>query len=117
MKLLDRKAKWRERAGMLGIRAFGLSFMVALSVLISLPSESMAQTQGREVVPEQPAGGTVPGNTLGSASDAELWRALRGGAQGSVSIPDQKAGVLNQSEGDNWRAIRNGPQKTYGARV
>ena len=31
------------------------------------------------------------------------------GAEGSVSIPDKKAGVLVQSEGDNWRAWRNGP--------
>jgi formate dehydrogenase subunit gamma len=58
--------------------------------------------------------GQVPGGALGGASDADLWRALRQGERGTVSIPDKQAGVLIQSEGDNWRAIRNGPLSTYG---
>ncbi len=58
--------------------------------------------------------GAVPGNSLGTSSDAEFWRAIRQGAQGKVSIPDQQAAVLIQSEGDNWRAFRNGPLSTYG---
>ena len=33
-------------------------------------------------------GGEVPGNWSGSASDAELWRAIRKGVQGTVNIPD-----------------------------
>ena len=63
----------------------------------------------------QPLNGRVPGDALGNTSDAELWRQVRQGAQGTVSIPDAKAGVLVQSEGDNWRAVRNGPLSTYGA--
>lgn len=31
-----------------------------------------------------------------------------------MSIPDKRAGILIQSEGENWRAIRNGPLSTYG---
>jgi len=43
-----------------------------------------------------------------------MWRAVRGGVQGKVSIPDKKAGVLVQSEGEEWRSIRNGPVSNYG---
>lgn len=58
--------------------------------------------------------GLVPGNALGDSSDADLWRAIRQGDQGTVSIPDKQAGVLIQSEGENWRSVRNGPLSVYG---
>ncbi|MHA1598486.1 MAG: formate dehydrogenase subunit gamma [Alphaproteobacteria bacterium] len=58
--------------------------------------------------------GNVPGQSLGNVNDSELWRAIRNGTQGLVSIPDKDAGVMIQSEGENWRAIRNGPVSTYG---
>jgi formate dehydrogenase subunit gamma len=59
--------------------------------------------------------GTVPGQSLGNSSDTEIWRAIRRGKQGTVSIPDKKAGILVQSEGESWRSIRNGPLSTYGS--
>jgi formate dehydrogenase subunit gamma len=59
--------------------------------------------------------GSVPGNSLGTVSDTEMWRAVRQGVSGTVSIPDEKAAVLVQSEGDNWRAWRNGPILIVGA--
>ena len=61
------------------------------------------------------ASGAMPGNNRGAISDADVWRAVRKGLQGSVSIPNKQAGVLVQSEGDNWRAFRNGPLPVYGA--
>jgi len=78
---------------------------------------SGAQGTTSGVTEDSPAGaveGLVPGNTLGGASDTDLWRAIRGGVQGKVSIPDRQSGVLIQSEGDSWRAVRNGPVSTYG---
>ncbi len=54
------------------------------------------------------APGEVPGNSLGNTSDSEFWRAVRSGEQGSVSIPDKKAGVMVNSEGEAWRNLRNG---------
>lgn len=67
---------------------------------------------------DQPAfaqeGGQVPGNAQGSDSDSDFWREIRGGIQGSVSIPDKKAGVLVQTSGEGWRAARNGPLSEYG---
>lgn len=58
--------------------------------------------------------GQVPGEALGSASDAELWRKIREGQNFTSSLPDRQAGVLIQSEGETWRSIRNGPLSTYG---
>jgi formate dehydrogenase subunit gamma len=59
--------------------------------------------------------GEVPGNALGSTSDSEIWRAVKGGATGNVSIPDKKAGMLVQYEGQIWREIHNGMVPLYGA--
>ncbi len=59
--------------------------------------------------------GEIPGNSLGSKSNSELWRAVKGGVAGNVSIPDKKAGVLIQYEGQLWRELRNGPVPRYGA--
>lgn len=50
----------------------------------------------------------------GDASDADIWRELRRGEAGTVTIPDKKAAVLIQSEGEAWRAFRNGPLSVYG---
>lgn len=61
--------------------------------------------------------GNVPGEALGTASDAEFWRAVREGEQFTVSIPDKKAGVMIQSEGENWRNARNGPVTNFGGWV
>lgn len=47
--------------------------------------------------------------------DVEMWKKLRGGVQGQVSIPDKKAGLLVDSEGESWRNLRNGPLPVYGA--
>jgi len=60
-------------------------------------------------------GGTVPGESIGNTSSSDMWRAIRRGAPGSVSLPDKQTGILIQSEGDNWRAFRNGPMSNFGA--
>lgn len=59
-------------------------------------------------------GGQVPGDALGSKSDSDYWRKIRGGIEGTVTIPDKKAGILVQSSGEGWRAARNGPLSVYG---
>ena len=80
----------------------------------SIVAGSLAQEAGAPATATAEPGGTVPGGSLGAASDAEIWRAVRQGAQGNVSIPDSQAGVLIQSEGENWRNIRNGPLSVIG---
>lgn len=51
----------------------------------------------------------------GASADADVWRAIRQGMPGTSSLPNPRAGVLIQSEGESWRALRNGPIATYGA--
>ncbi|AXS40140.1 formate dehydrogenase subunit gamma [Breoghania sp. L-A4] len=90
--------------------------VLALAALPAGAERAFAQPASvPQALQQSPEQGQVPGDTLGTASDAELWRAVRGGLQGTVSIPDKKAGQLIQSEGDNWRAFRNGPLANYGA--
>lgn len=62
-----------------------------------------------------PQAGEVPGGSMGNLSDSEMWRSVRKGISGNVSIPDKKAGQLVQSEGDSWRAMKNGPISQWGA--
>ncbi|MCG8558723.1 MAG: formate dehydrogenase subunit gamma [Hyphomicrobiales bacterium] len=79
------------------------------------PGISRGDVPSRANQPTDVTGGNVPGGSLGTASDSELWRAVRQGIKGTVSIPDKNAALLVQSEGDNWRAIRNGPLANWGA--
>lgn len=59
--------------------------------------------------------GGVPGNVFGDKSDSEIWRSVRKGVYGKISIPDGKAAVLIQPDGVTWQAFRNGPLSRYGA--
>ena len=97
--------------------AIVLALLVSLAAVSSSSNRAFAQSDGRTAQQTTPVGGHVPGDVLGATSDTEIWRAVRRGMQGTVSIPDKQAGVLIQSEGDNWRAIRNGPLTVYGAWV
>ena len=58
--------------------------------------------------------GNVPGRTLGNVSDSDVWRQIRRGEVGKVSIPDLKSAVLINAEGSAWRAARNGPVSFWG---
>ena len=86
------------------LAALGLAAMVLIGPAGGGQQPAFAQEQGQ-----------VPGSALGNQSDPDMWRAIREGDRGTVSIPNRQAGVLIQSEGDNWRAFRNGPLSTYGA--
>lgn len=105
-------------ASLLRLRRAAFSLIVAAAVTLAgaaVVSPALAQSAGTAPAADGPTGGTVPGNVLGNQADADLWRAIRQGERGSVSIPNAQAGVLIQSEGDNWRAVRNGPLTVYGA--
>ncbi len=91
-------------------RSILLRAIAALAVVVVVVAAPIAASvepalaQEQELVP--PAGG--------QGNNVETWRAVRGGVQGTVSIPDKKAGVLVQSEGEVWRSLRNGPVSMYG---
>ena len=102
-----------------------LSYLAALlliafsaAVVLEIANSGQAQAQSSVRPPANATnatGGTVPGMSRSSDSASEIWRAVRKGVRGTVSIPDKQAGQLVQSEGDNWRAFRNGPMSVYGA--
>ena len=105
--------------------------VLVLALVAVAPTVGHAQNSN-EVAPGT-AGlqdGAVPGETKGTLSDSELWRNIRGGAAGYVSIPDGNAAVLIQTPGANrgqpvygnyissgqlFMEFRNGPLFTYGA--
>ncbi len=91
----------------ISIVLFAAALLIASAAMVGSPhfsNPAAAQSSGE-----------VPGQSLGNSSDAELWREIRKGKQGNVSIQDKNAGVMIQSEGESWRSIRNGPLATYGA--
>ena len=66
--------------------------------------------------PDDAAGMAGQLGTLGGASDAEVWRALRYGlADVTVSAGGPEARVLIQDAGMTWLEFRKGPLATYGA--
>ncbi len=77
-------------------------------------SPAVAQAQPPATAADKPTGGKVPGNWSGNVSQADMWRSVRRGITGTVTLPDQKAATLVQSEGDNWRAFKNGPLSQFG---
>ena len=85
---------------------------VAAVMLLLVATAAISVTISDGAIAQQ--GGQVPGETSGATSDSSFWRAIRQGSGGTVSIPDNQAGVLIQSEGDAWRAFRLGPLSTYG---
>lgn len=46
--------------------------------------------------------------------DIEIWQKIRQSAQGTVSIPDKKSGLLVQSDGEEWRALRTSALPQWG---
>ena len=111
----------RRRHIVLSAALAAVAAVLVLGALLSrsyLVAPSVAQVSPPVVqAPADPGlvPGAAPGRAPRSVSDAEIWREVRKGLQGNVSIPDRQAGVLIQSEGDNWRAVRNGPVSVLGA--
>lgn len=61
------------------------------------------------------SGGAVPGKPLGTQSDAEVWRQLRQGMPGQVSIPDRNAAVMiRDATGSTWQKSRDGWLSSFG---
>ena len=92
--------------------------VLALTLGVSIAGAQQGQEPSSSVRP--PPGASTPGgpNVVQPERpgnyDNELWRRVREGLQGQVSIPDKKAGQLVQSDGEAWRNFRNGPLPKYG---
>ncbi len=109
-----------HRSKMLGGSAKVLaSFLfVALLVLAAMPALTLSADAQNVRPPENAVNAGGPPQTVpqeGGSYDPELWKELRRGVQGTVSIPDKKAGILVDSSGETWRAVQNGPLPVYGS--
>ncbi|MGB7334562.1 MAG: formate dehydrogenase subunit gamma [Salaquimonas sp.] len=94
-------------------------FLVLALALMFFASSALAQSSVRppdnatQNVIENPVDGNVPGNALGNSDVSNSWGDVRKGVEGTVSIPDTKAGVLVQSAGEDYRLTRKGPLFSY----
>ncbi len=99
-------------------RIGGLLAAFVVAVLLSVAPPALAQAGGQPNLPPSGAAGSgmpmVPTQQMG-VDESQMWSAIRRGVPGHVSIPNEKAAVLIQSEGELWRSVRNGPLATYGA--
>ncbi|MEP3277951.1 MAG: formate dehydrogenase subunit gamma [Stappiaceae bacterium] len=85
-------------------------------VFLSLGVLSLDPAHAQVSGPDKPVAGAVPGNTTaGSSADADLWRQIRQGAQGTVAGQNSNSGLMIQSEGYLWQQTRNGPLAMYSA--
>ena len=83
-------------------------------VLVAVTMLSVGSFSGPAIA--QSASSDVATEAQSTDLNTGFWSAVRKGASGNVSIPDKKAGMLIQSEGDtDYRAVRNGPLSLYSA--
>ena len=91
---------------------------LALTLGVSIAGAQQSQEPSSSVRP--PPGASIPGGPNAAQPerpgnyDIDIWKKVREGLQGQVSIPDKKAGQLVQSDGEAWRNFRNGPLPKYG---
>lgn len=113
MAAISRSRGWVVQLAVLALIALGSAFVLE----IADPQSAQAQSSVRPPAGASisPVEGNVPGRARGTSSQSDIWRAVRKGIRGTVSIPDKQAGQLVQSEGDNWRALKNGPIANRGA--
>jgi formate dehydrogenase subunit gamma len=120
----QRRMSARRLLGYFGIAVIaGAAFaaIVTLSATTSVPAQAQFRSTSHSVPPppdvakrEGYVPDAVPGNAQPSLPRADLWRSIRHGVAGRVSIADKKAGVLVQSEGENFRIVQNGPLPEWG---
>jgi formate dehydrogenase subunit gamma len=94
------------------LRRAGLVLALALLAFGLLP-QAQAQTPVQAQPQQQINTRERPMVGLMQSNDAELLRAIRG-AEGNVSIPDAKAGVLIQPQGRTWRQTMEGTIRALG---
>jgi formate dehydrogenase subunit gamma len=92
----------------------GVVAVIAM-LLLTMAQAGVAADTPPVAAPSRVASGAGLSNTLGTINDAEMWRGVRQGEAGYVSIPNKQAGVLVQANGETWRLWRNGPITVVGA--
>ena len=104
------------RAALARLSAAAAALMLA--AVLTLVGTTPAYAQAAGGAPPVSAGsintGERPLAGITDSNDAELLRALKG-AQGQVTIQDEKSAVLIQPQGRDWRAAIKGPVRVIGA--
>ncbi|MGI9350462.1 MAG: formate dehydrogenase subunit gamma [Rhizobiaceae bacterium] len=100
--------------------SLGRSILTLVSAVIIFVGAGFFEADGAAFAqatgPDKPTEGSVPGGTTdGSSSDAEIWRQIRQGNQGTVAGGSPGSGLMIQAQGEEWRQIRNGPLPMYSA--
>ena len=95
------------------LRRAGLVLVLALLAIGLAPAANAQNSTGQPSAQQSVNTRERPMVGLTDSNDAELLRALRG-AQGIVSIPDQKAATLIQPQGRGWRQTMEGTIRELG---
>lgn len=95
-------------AGAIGTTAAITVVLVLLSVISMAagPADAQSVRPPANAVDNAQPGGPITAPQEGGNYDIELWKKLRQGVQGKVSIPDAKSGILVQAEGSEWTEFR-----------
>jgi formate dehydrogenase subunit gamma len=119
-----RRMSARRLLGFFGVAVIAgaaLAAIVTLSATTSVPAHAQFRSTSHSVPPppdvakrEGYVPDAVPGNARASLPRADLWRSVRQGIAGRVSIADKKAGVLVQANGENFRIVQDGPLPDWG---
>jgi formate dehydrogenase subunit gamma len=88
-----------------------IALLLLAFALAGAPTSSMAQDQAAS----PPSGGDAVLPLGQGRTSSDVWRGIKRGEEGFVTLPNPAAGTLIQSEGESWRTLRNGPYKAYAA--
>jgi formate dehydrogenase subunit gamma len=105
--------KKRVKTGSSLRSVFAAAVLTVAAIASGVPGFAPHIAAAQDVRPPGQERAAQPDATTGSNS-AEMWRAIRRGHQGQVSLPNAGAGVMIQSGGESWRSIRNGPLAEFG---
>ncbi len=89
--------------------------LAVLALTLVLATASVPGALAQTATPSSPPPDSISTHLQNNTSASDIWKAIRKGRTGLVSIPDSKAGQLIQSEGEVWRNFHNGYLTVYGA--
>lgn len=109
----------RRRADISGLRALVAALVLALIGSMSICADAIAQSNPNVRPPAGAVQNAQPQRPLvtpdkGGNYDIDLWKKLRQGVQGTVTIPDTKSGVLVQAEGTEWTEVQRKEMPEWG---
>ncbi len=106
---------WASRLCCLVGAAIAIAALLFVMSSVSVTATAYAETPGQNAGTAGQPTRNIPASIEGTPRDPEMWRYLRGGGAGDSSVPDQKAGTLIQSSGEQWRVFRVEYLPRYGS--